>query len=119
MNINELKQSKYIKGTDVPKPALLTVKLVDVANVAREGEKADNKPVMHFREMDKPMVLNSTNLKRAAKAFGSDETDDWVGKKIVLYFDPDVEFGGEIVGGLRLRAPKGQQPEPEDLDVPF
>jgi hypothetical protein len=78
------------------------------------------------------MVLNSTNIKRLAKACNSDDTDDWVGKQVVLYVDPDVEYAGNVVGGLRIRAHK-QQPQTRtvasqptggkfddlDSDVPF
>jgi hypothetical protein len=49
------------------------------------------------------MVLNVTNLKRMAKALG-DDTDDWIGNQVVLYVDPDIEYAGNIVGGLRIRA---------------
>jgi hypothetical protein len=52
------------------------------------------------------MVLNSTNIKRLAKACGSDDTDEWVGKQAVLFVDPDVEFAGNVVGGLRIRSHK-------------
>jgi hypothetical protein len=50
------------------------------------------------------MVLNSTNIKRLAKACNSDDTDEWIGKQVTLYVDPDVEFAGNVVGGLRIRA---------------
>jgi len=108
MNINDLSQSKYLKTKDVPAPRLLTIKRIEVHNVAKDTEPKQERPIMFFEEMDKPMVVNSTNLKRCAKAMASEETDDWVGRKIVLYTDEDVEFGGEIVGGLRLRRVQGQ-----------
>ncbi len=52
----------------------------------------------------KPLVLNSTNIRRCVAAFETQETDDWVGKSIIIYDDPSIEFGGKLVGGLRLRA---------------
>jgi hypothetical protein len=58
----------------------------------------------------KPLLLNSTNIKRAAAAFGSQDSDDWIGKKIVVYNDENVEFGGQIMGGIRLRAYKPKPP---------
>ncbi len=54
-----------------------------------------------------------------------EDTDNWIGKQAVLYVDPDVEFGGNIVGGLRLRARKSaakpvpQRTEDSDDSVPF
>lgn len=80
------------------------------------------------------MVMNSTNLQLAAQALGSDDTDHWIGKQVVLYNDPSVQFQGKLIGGIRIRAPKkrpGTQavPEPaavtaaadweDDSDIPF
>mgnify|MGYP000107731727 CR=1 FL=1 len=43
--------------------------------------------------------------RRMAKALG-DDTDDWLGNSVTLYVDPDIEFGGNVVGGLRVKAAK-------------
>ena len=54
-----------------------------------------------------------------------------IGKQIVVYVDPDVEYRGEIVGGLRVRAARKPGPSKanadavgsgqtiDDSDVPF
>lgn len=110
-NVNEMVPSKFLKKEDFPEPVTLTIK-----DVYKENVGLDNKPeykwVMRFREVGKPLVLNKTNIKRAAKACGSDDSDDWIGKKIVVYNDEEVEFGGEQTGGIRLRAvPRPQNRE--------
>ncbi len=86
---------------------------------------------MAFNEVEKPMVLNSTNGQIIAAITGSEETDNWIGKKIVLYDDPNVSFGGKLVGGIRVRAPRGKAatapapkpgpvaPPEEDPEIPF
>jgi len=122
-NIREFTDSKYLKKEDVKGPTLVTIRTVGKENVALETQPKKVKAVIKFDEFDKPMVFNSTNLKRAAKAIGSEETNDWIGKQIVLYVDEEVEFGGEIVGGLRVRkvqakTAEGRVKEMED-DVPF
>src|SRR5947207_1198292 len=127
MKTDELKVSKYLKKEDFPQPALLTVTNITKENVALPTQPKKERGVMFFEEREKGMVLNSTNLKRAEKVFGSDETNDWLGKKIVVFNDDNVEFGGEIVGGLRLRAQRSKNEieeankklaELED-DIPF
>lgn len=105
MNINDLIPSKYLKQSDVPDETLVTVQGLKKVNVAREDDDPDYKYVIKFEEFEKPMVLNSTNIKRLGKALG-DETDGWKGGQVMLYVDPDIEFGGNIVGGLRIRAAK-------------
>jgi hypothetical protein len=104
MNVNQMTPSKYLKQADVPAPALVTVRKFSHDNVAQEGKPEEKKWVMHFDEFESGLVMNSTNLQLAAMAMESEETDDWLGKKIVLYSDPNVSFGGKLVGGLRLRA---------------
>jgi len=111
--LSEMLPSKYIKQTDITAPALVTIKSVELTDVS-PNNSGEMKWVCEFKELAKPMVLNSTNIKRIAKAHG-DDSDMWTGKQMVIYVDEDVEFGGEIVGGLRLRAPKAaKQPAPED-----
>lgn len=104
--IGEMIDSKYLKQSDVEEDLLVTVEKVGKANVAREGDEPEYKWLIRFKDIKKPMVLNTTNIKRLAKACNSDDTDQWIGKEVVLYVDPDVEFGGNVVGGLRIRAHK-------------
>lgn len=108
--VGEMIESKYLKQSDIEDDTIVTIVKVGKANVAREGDEPEYKWLIKFEEFKKPMVLNATNIKRLARACNSDDTDEWAGKKAVLYVDPDVEFGGNVVGGLRVRAAK-QQPE--------
>lgn len=123
--------SRFLKKEDVEPRKLVTITKLTEENVAPENQAAEVKWVMHFRELSKPLVLNSTNINACVQALGTDETDDWIGKQVVLYNDPNVSFGGKIVGGIRIRKPNlkpqpAKAPEPEfndDLDgdtgVPF
>ena len=104
MNINEMKESKYLKKEDVGAGTLFTIKEIKHENVALETQPEELKYVMYFHEATKGIVMNWTNLQLAAKALGSENTDDWMGKQIVLYEDPNVSFGGKLVGGIRIRA---------------
>jgi hypothetical protein len=107
---SEMVQSKYLKTADVPDPVIVTVTKVGKVNMAKEDAAPEYKWAMRFKEFDKPMVLNSTNIKIAEKVFASDDTDNWVGKEIILFTDDNVTFGGELVGGLRF---KGKEKEPQ------
>ena len=128
MKLDDLLPSKYLKQSDVPEDTLVTVQKLTKVNVARDDEEPDYKWTLQVKEFTKPMVLNATNIKRLGKALG-DDTDDWIGGQVVLYVDPDVEFGGNQVGGLRIRAHKKQQQTQTrrvdhgdggpDSDVPF
>lgn len=108
-NINEIRQSNFLKRADVGQGTLVTITGCAQYNVAKEGAPEELKYCLEFKEFEKPMVLNSTNAQLCAQALGSDETDGWMGKQIVLFDDPSVSFGGKLVGGIRVRASRRPQ----------
>jgi len=135
MNIAGLKESKFLTKADVGRGMLVTIREVFQENIAKTGAPEELKWCIAFDESEKPMVLNSTNGQIIASITKSEETDNWTGAKVVLYDDPNVSFGGKLVGGIRIRAPRGAaakaiaaapkpapvaQPEAvEEDDVPF
>lgn len=100
---SEMIESKYLKQSDFPDPLIVTVSKVGKVDLAKEGEKPQPKWAVRFKEFDKPMILNGTNIQLLEKACGSDDTDDWIGKEVIVYTDESVSFGGQVVGGLRIR----------------
>jgi hypothetical protein len=131
MKIGQMMESKFLKKEDVEPPKLVTIRGFSQQNAGRD-DAPEMKWTMSFIELNKPMVMNSTNLQLCAQALGSDDTDHWVGKQVVLYNDPSVQFQGKLIGGIRIRAPKKRPgtpaaPEPApvataeefDDDIPF
>ena len=116
-NVNELMPSKYLKEHDVTPPKIVTIKGLKQENLARDDQPKKLRWTMLFEEVEKPLVLNKTNLKRCAKACGSEETDDWIGKKIKVYFDEEVMFGDEQTGGIRITSAKARRVEEDDDPV--
>ena len=129
-NIDTMVESKYLKQADFPSPALVTVRGMKQMNFAKQGQPAEIKWVIFFEEFEKGMVCGSTNRQLCANALGSKMTEDWVGKQVVVYNNPEVMFGNEVTGGLRIRARKqpatqqrpasARQPAPpiQDDDLP-
>ena len=126
---SEMRESKFLKQSDVGGGMLFTVSGCTRHNVAVQGAEPELKWCLEFSESDKPLVLNATNLQLCEQIFGSDDTDHWMGKKVVLYTDPNVSYGGKLVGGIRVRAPKVKaapvqkpqpvQPDDDDDSIPF
>lgn len=102
--LHEMLESKYLKKEDVDPAVLWTITGVERVNVAQDGQPAEFKWIMRFEEHEKGLVLNSTNLQLIAQALNSDDSDDWIGQKIVLFNDPNVSFQGKLTGGIRVRA---------------
>ena len=102
--ISDMIESKYLKQSDVHDDTVVTIVKIGKANIAKEGDEPEMKWLCRFNEFPKPMVLNSTNIKRLGRACETDEIEGCIGKQVMLYVDPDVEFAGNVVGGLRIRA---------------
>jgi len=116
-NIKDMKSSKFLKKDDVGEGTVCIISGVSQENVAKEGADPEMKWVLHFTNLDKPLVLNSTNLQLIAMFLKSDDTEDWEGKKIILYDDPSVSFGGKLTGGIRVREFKGKKTESAFDDI--
>lgn len=107
MKIADLKQSKYLSKDDCTPPILVTIAGCEKRNLAMETQPAEIKPVLLFQESTaKPMVLNPINTDLLMMIYPVKDTDEWIGKKVVLYNDPTISFGGRLTGGIRIRAPK-------------
>lgn len=103
---SEMKNSEFIKKEDIGRGLLVTMTTVTKKNVAKDGAEPEYKWCLAFAELDKPLVLNSTNIQLLEQITGSDDTDHWTGQKIVLYVDPTVSYQGKLTGGVRVRRPK-------------
>ena len=121
--VSEMIVSKFLRKEDFDEDRVLTIKGVKLEDVGNQGEQ---RWVVHFREVDKGMVLNITSIRVLEGAYG-DDSDGWIGKRVMVYVDPNVSFQGRVVGGLRLRAPKQRAAPPPPAavadefsdDIPF
>lgn len=101
-----------------------TVRIVKVerGEIIGAGAKTSKKPMIHIEGKDKPIAGNSSICKAIQGMYGP-VVEDWIGKLITIYGDPDVMFGGEKVGGIRVKPtipaePKARQPVMETTDQP-
>lgn len=96
--------STFLKHEDLDgQDWVVTIKHVSMEPIKSQDGKEKDKFILHFNEC-KPLVLNKTNMTTLIKLFKTNESDEWVGKKITLYVKDDVEFGGELVSAVRIRA---------------
>ena len=128
MKLDDMVTSDYLKQADVTPPIRVTIKSEEEKNMAKDGQPAQIKCVLGFEETDKKLVCNITNFKLIRRNTGKNDSKDWIGEQIDLWFNPDIEYGGDIVGGIRVLTPQPQvqpvvptraQPVAEDDDLPF
>ena len=112
-DIAQMTESKFLKRADVGAGKLMTIESCDQQNVARKDDAPEMKWCVTFSESEKPMVLNRINGELIAMITGERNSDNWSGHKVVLYDDPAISYGGKLVGGIRVRAAKGQANKPK------
>lgn len=105
-SVSDLKQSKFLTRHDCGRGILVTIRGYEQTNVAKEGAGEELKYALSFNEVEKPLILNSTNGQIIASITKSDDFDGWIGKQVVLYDDPNISFAGKLTGGIRVRAPR-------------
>lgn len=116
--------SSYIGGwTFEDGDKTLTIRDVQPMMVRNEKtQSGEEKICIIFDEIDKPMVLNSTNNDTITKVIGSSLFDDWIGKKIVIGTEKIRAFG-DVWDAVRVRnekpteAPKGRPLSPWQLET--
>jgi hypothetical protein len=117
----------------------LTIKDCRVQVFTSTKGDSDEKLVLDWREDRPPLALNRTNAGWLVSTFGPDD-EAWMGKRVHVFHDAGVRFGGRAVGGLvieqahsapaagsdpalkkTLAAPARPTPEPKELsdDIPF
>lgn len=75
---------------------------VKKGKVTGSGGKSTGKAMITFRGREKPLGAGTAILSTIASLYGTD-TKAWVGKWLRLYPDPTVKYGGQAVGGVRVR----------------
>lgn len=106
MKLSEAFPSNYLKSDDLQGRDVSVI----IASAMIEKVGSDHKLVLAFQGKKKSMICNKTNSGRIAYLYG-EETDDWIGKEIVLTSE-FVEYQGKTVKGLRVKPPT-QRAAPE------
>jgi hypothetical protein len=97
---DELFPSKWFKADDISESGLP----VRIKNVTREriGTEQEEKPIVHFANQSKALVLNVSNYDAIADALGEGNTEKWPGRAIEL-FATETRFGNKNVACVRVR----------------
>ena len=106
--------TKFLGSQDIPggTEQSLTIKTFGRENVGF-GANAQEKWIIYFREIRKGLALNTTNGKRIAESLGTDEMDEWIGRKITIFVDENVEYAGKNVPAIRVKVKKAEYPVQE------
>lgn len=116
MHINKAFPSSYLRAADLGDKT----PTVTISDVKLEKVGEDQKLVVYFVGKDRGLVLNKTNANNIADILGSEDTDDWIDKKIRLIV-AKVDYQGKRVPAIRVEVPdplppmrRKPEPQPED-----
>jgi hypothetical protein len=102
VRVTELCPSPHLEALDVGDKigdeVIVTIKGVRIAEV---GQEKVRKGVVEFNEYDRGLVLNKTNSRMIASIHGA-QTDQWKGKKLVLYRS-ETSFQNKTVPCIRVK----------------
>ena len=100
----KLQDPNYFGAWSIPEnqDLILTINRINVEEIVSEGGRKEQKPVLYFKENQKPLVLNVTNSRTIEAIHGSPYIEDWSDKKIQLFQDV-TKLKGEEVDCVRIR----------------
>lgn len=112
--LGDVYKSSFIKATrdgDIDcdackgeREVTLTIKSSEVGKVG-QGDEEREQIVVHFAETEQTLGLNVTNARSIQNIAGSDDTDDWTGKRIELFVVPEQR--SPTGNAIRVRSPRG------------
>jgi hypothetical protein len=104
MKVSQVFSGEYLKASDLQGAEHSVV----IADVQRKEFDDGDKLLITFQNRKKSLVANKTNSNTISDAYG-DDTDDWIGKEIVLY-STMVDFQGKRTPAIRVRPPAPRKP---------
>lgn len=108
MNASDLfPPSEYLKSEDIEEAGgemQLTIKGVGFKDYDRDDGSKDRRGILSFNELPKKLTVNATNAKTLIAMYGGKDIDKaWIGKAVILFVDPHVQYAGKEVKGIRVR----------------
>ena len=105
MKLTEMFPKRFATGEDLQgKAVTLTVQGVNSEKMRPQRNAPEvDRWVLYFKETKKGVILSRTLAYQIASILGSDDTDRWIGKRIMLYPQP-MNVAGKQVVAIRARA---------------
>ena len=99
---DEVSKSKYLTKKEIGNGITVTVARWCEEDLSRDDKPEQFETILYFNGVEKGLVLKPTNAGLAQEATGAQTRDELIGKTLQLWFDPDIMFGTEKTGGIRV-----------------
>ena len=105
MKLNDAYPSRFLTAEDLNgKDIAVTIASVELEDIG-QGHDKSKKLVISMTGKKKAFVVNKTNAGTIAKVLGTDETEEWVDRQIIIG-PREVEFQGNMVWSIRVSLKK-------------
>lgn len=106
--VTQFLSGNFIKSDDVKAAPIVAdivnTKISEFTDAKTKKTEQKLTLVLIVKGEEKQLTINNSIIKALIAAFGDDD-DNWKGRRIVIYHDPSVLFGGKAVGGVRVKVP--------------
>lgn len=103
--VHEMFPAKFLSQSDLAHDTVVTIDTVEQMDVSGGLSEPKFEWVVRFHDDVKPMLLSFPLALILANVLGTDNAADWTGRRLVLYWDPNVYFAGRLAGAIRARVP--------------
>lgn len=101
-DISNLRDTIIPKSDQLNAEQLLSAPLTIIVTDIKRGSGPDQPVIVNYaNDEGRPYKPCKTCRKILIFAWG-DDGSEWIGKRMTLYCDPDIKFGGVKVGGIRI-----------------
>lgn len=98
----KMTNTNYFGSWDLPEGKDMIVRIIEIRQEMIQNAQGREEKAVAVIEGQKPLILNTTNMKSIAKALGTPYVEEWAGRKIQLYTEKVAAFG-EITEAVRVR----------------
>lgn len=101
-DISNLRDTIIPKSDQLNAEQLLSAPMTIIVTDIKRGSGPDQPVIVSYaNDEGRPYKPCKTCRKILIFAWG-DDGSEWIGKRMTLYCDPDIKFGGVKVGGIRI-----------------
>lgn len=101
-DISNLRDTIVPKSDQLNAEQLLSAPMTILVTDIKRGSGVDQPVIVSYlNDEGRPYKPCKTCRKILIFAWG-DDGSEWIGKRMTLYYDPDIKFGGVKVGGIRI-----------------
>ena len=98
----KITNTNYFSSWDLPEGKDMIVRIIEIRQEMIQNAQGREEKAVAVIEGQKPLILNTTNMKSIAKALGTPYVEEWAGRKVQLYSEKVAAFG-EITEAVRVR----------------